>query len=250
VITVLDGRSQASVRRAEQAGMERAAWSDLGVADVLLSIVPPGEARRLAGKMTGLWAGAARKPLFVDCNAVSPDAVREIGALFEAIGAPFVDAGIVGGPPKTGERGPTFYASGKDAGGFAKLTTYGLAIEILDGGVGAASALKMSYGGITKGVTAILAVMALASERSGAGDALRREFGRSQPALSKLAARQCPAMIPKAYRWVDEMREIARFQNDEIGADLYEAIARFYERIAADEASGKAETGKLRTFFG
>jgi putative dehydrogenase len=249
-LTVLDGRSEASRQRAARAGMEAAAWSDLASADIFLSIVPPGFARPLAEKMAQLWASAGCAPVFVDCNAVSPASVRGISALFERTEAPFVDAGIIGGPPKSGSPGPTFYACGAGATRFADLAAFGLEIEVLTGSIGTASALKMSYGGITKGMTAILAAMAGAAERSGATAALKREFTKSQPALSSWAARQVPGMIPKAYRWVDEMREVARFQEDEVGADLYEAIARFYERIARDESEGKPQTATLRDFFG
>ena len=41
-------------------------------------------------------------------------------------------------------------------------------------------------------------------------------------------------MPPKAYRWVAEMEEIAKFQEDDpAAAAMYLGIARFYEQIAA-----------------
>jgi hypothetical protein len=61
----------------------------------------------------------------------------------------FVDSGIIGGPPKDAYN-PTFYASADDnivLEGFGGLDKYGLKTSLLKdgGGVGDASALKMSY---------------------------------------------------------------------------------------------------------
>ena len=48
------------------------------------------------------------------------------------------------------------------------MRDYGLDWRIIDGPVGAASGLKMSYAGITKGTTAIAAAMLLGAARFGA----------------------------------------------------------------------------------
>ena len=250
VLTVLDGRSDASRRRAAEAGMEDSSWDALAQADLFLSILPPAQALALATQATGNWKGAERAPTYVDCNAVSPATVVQIEAAVAANGGKFVDAGIIGGPPRPGAEGPTLYASGPHASALASLRGLGLDIKILEGPIGAASALKMSYAGITKGMTAIGAIMALAAIRAGAGDDLKRELANSQPALSAWLNRQCKGMIPKSYRWVAEMEEIAAFQGDDAtGGEIYRAIARFYERIAADEPGAKSETDQLRQWI-
>jgi 3-hydroxyisobutyrate dehydrogenase-like beta-hydroxyacid dehydrogenase len=250
VLTSLEGRGPASRRRAAEARMDDVSWERIAEADLFLSILPPGQALPLAEAMARAWAGRERAPLYVDCNAISPATVEKIGVALAASGTAFVDAGIIGGPPQSGEAGPKIYASGPHAARLGALRGYGLTIEQLDGPVGAASALKMSYGGITKGITAIGAVMALAAIRAGADRALARELSESQAAMFAWLKRQCVGMIPKAYRWVAEMEEIAEFHKDDAaGADLYEAIARLYARLAADAAAGSGETDRLRDFF-
>lgn len=250
VVTSLEGRSESSRKRAEAAGMKDVPWDGLKNADIFLSIVPPGAAVDVAIKAADLWRGSPASPLFVDCNAVSPATVQSMASIFGQAGLPFVDAGIIGGPPKAGALGPTIYVSGDGAVRVEILREYGLVVERIEGPVGAASSLKMSYAGITKGMTAIIATMVLAAERAGSGPALQRAFSSSLPELWAWGGRQSVGMIPKAYRWIDEMREIAAFQNDPIGADLFEAIARFYEHIAADAASAQADADRLRAFFG
>jgi 3-hydroxyisobutyrate dehydrogenase-like beta-hydroxyacid dehydrogenase len=223
---------------------------ELAPADIFLSIVPPGEAEGLAQRLAPVLARAPKKPIYVDCNAVSPQTVEAIARIVEPTGAPFVDAGIIGGPPKPGAPGPVFYLSGEKAGEVAALGQFGLACKVLEGPVGAASALKMSYAGITKGLTALASVMILAATRAGTADALRRELGDSQPMLLAWFERQIPSMFGKAYRWVAEMEEIAEFvAADEAAQELFIGNAHLYERLAADFAGAKTESGQLALFF-
>jgi len=69
------------------------------------------------------------------------------------------------------------------------------------GPVGAASALKMAYAGLNKGLTALAAAMAPAATRTGAAKALREELAYSQPQLLAHIGRSLPDMYPKAHRW-------------------------------------------------
>ncbi|HUN52078.1 MAG TPA: DUF1932 domain-containing protein [Candidatus Sulfotelmatobacter sp.] len=250
VLTSLAGRSAASAGRAEAAGMRAVSDAEVAAADMILSIVPPGEALPLARRFAPLLRATSRKPLYADCNAVSPRTVQAIAEVIAATGAPFVDAGIIGGPPKPEGKGPAFYASGAEAGRLAVLRDFGLDVPLLDGPIGAASALKMSYAGITKGLTALGSVMLLAATRGGAAAALQRELAQSQPALLAWLTRQVPGMYPKAYRWVAEMQEIADFAGDDpAGRRIFEGAAELYQRLAADVAGEQAEVGALSAFL-
>ncbi len=56
-------------------------------------------------------------------------------------------------------------------------------------------------------------------------------------------------MFPKAGRWVAEMQEIADFAGGDPEAHaVYEAISRFYARLADDHAGEQSETGVLAGF--
>lgn len=209
VTTSLAGRSEASAKRAREAGMRPVTDEEAVAADFFLSIVPPGDALPLAEKYASVIKRGNHKPVYVDCNAVNPETAVRIADVISDSGAPFVDAGIIGGPPRRDGYRPAFYASGADAARFAALREFGLDARVMDGPVGAASAMKMSYAGITKGFTALAAVMMLAATRAGTAEALRQELSQSQPALLAWLERQMPAMYSKAYRWVAEMEEIA-----------------------------------------
>jgi putative dehydrogenase len=249
VTTVLDGRSAESLARAREAGMVPVTDTEAVTADVVMSIVPPAAAVPLAERLLPRLQASRQKPIYVDCNAVNPKTVVEIASIVTSTGCPFVDAGIIGGPPKPNYDGPVFYASGDAAGRFAALGEYGLKVRVLDGPAGAASAVKMSYAGITKGFTALSAAMMLAAAREGTAETLHRELSESQPALLAWLTRQMPAMYSKAYRWVAEMEEIAEFVADDPAArQAYLAYARLYERFAADYDGDKREVGALAEF--
>ncbi|MGD9925537.1 MAG: DUF1932 domain-containing protein [Pseudorhodoplanes sp.] len=249
VLTSLAGRSEASAKRAQAAGMIDASDTEIAAADVILSIVPPGEALPLAQRLTPALTAANNKPVYADCNAVSPDTVKRIAAAIEATGAPFADAGIIGGPPRAGYGGPVFYYSGPEAGSLERLNDFGLVFRRVNDEIGAASALKMSYGGITKGLTAVGSAMLLAANRAGVAEALHAELAASQPNLLAYFQRSVPDMFGKAYRWVAEMEEIAHFTGGGPSREMYEAIADLYERLAADNHSEKADIGALAQFF-
>jgi 3-hydroxyisobutyrate dehydrogenase-like beta-hydroxyacid dehydrogenase len=246
VVTSLSGRSEASAKRARDAGMIPVSDQECAQADYFLSILPPSEALPLAKKMAGLIGPGNKKPIYVDCNAVSPPTKVEIGNVILKSGAPFVDVGIIGLPPQKDGSSPFLHASGADAARFAPLGDFGINVNVIEGPIGAASALKMSYAGITKGVTALGAMMMLAATRNGAAQGLRSEFDRSQKALLPWFQRSIPAMYSKAYRFVGEMDEIADFVGDDPAArKMYEAIAEFYTRFAADFAGKQEETNAL-----
>jgi len=249
VITELEGRSAASAGRAAAAGMRAVRLEELTTAELILSILPPAAALPFARRLASPLSAVSRKPVFVDCNAVSPQTARLIGATITASGAPFVDAGIIGPPPRQGGTQPTFYASGSDAPRFAVLRAYGLDVRVLDGPVGAASGLKLCFAGINKGIIAVATAMTLAAQRMGAAAELREELARRQPELLASLGRKVPDMLPKAYRWVAEMQEISQVASAESAGGLYLGAADLYERIARSMSSDPSQLQALRDFF-
>jgi 3-hydroxyisobutyrate dehydrogenase-like beta-hydroxyacid dehydrogenase len=246
ILISLSGRSAASADRVERARLE-VVYDDRRLTDgvdYILSIVPPGAAVEVAERLRTPLRNAASPPLFVDCNAIAPTTMHGIAHLLDPLLV--VDAGIIGGPPIPGSQdpaaGPRFYASGPHAHRLVALTRYGLDIVVIDAPIGAASGLKLSYAGLTKGFTALAAAIVTAATRDGLAEALRIELARTQPQFLDRIDRFVPSMFPKAYRWVAEMEQIAEFIADPAaGATIYEAAARLYEAIAADILDGQPQ---------
>jgi putative dehydrogenase len=240
------GRSAASETRARNAGIELVPEASLAEADYIFSIVPPKEAIATAERVARLIAGAHTKPVYVDWNAVSPDTVSKVATILDGAAARFVDGGIIGGPPAAEGAGPQLYASGPHASLIGKLGDCGIRFKIMDEPIGGASALKMSYAGITKGLTALAAAMLLAANRAGCEEALIAELSASQPQLLTSFRRSIPDMFSKAERWAPELREIAHFIGaGQIESGIYNSIAAFYEGLAADFNHDKTEVSVL-----
>ena len=250
VLTSLDGRSAATVERAAAAGMEDASPETITTADLILSIVPPGEAVALAEGFVKRLSESRHKPVFIDCNALSPETKTQVAVTLAETGCDVIDGAIVGAPPQAGEKGPRFYVSGEQSGRASVLRALGVDLRQIDGPIGAAAALKMSYSGVSKGLTAIGAAMLLAASRSGSSRDLYQELHESLPQLLSRFETGIPDMYPKAYRWVAEMREIAAFlSEDKAAAMIFEGAAQLYDRLATDIASEGQERRTLDEFL-
>ena len=235
VITSLAGRSARTRALAASAGVEDVGDDGTLVreADMLLSILVPARAQDFALRLAPALQAAAKGLLYVDCNAIAPQTARRLGAIVEAAGGRFVDAGIIGPPPVPGAAGTRFYASGGAAQEFAALAASGLDVRVVGERPGDASAVKMCYAALTKGTTAIMTELLVAAERLGVGEPLRAELERSQAAMRERMCKGVPAMVPKAHRWVGEMEEIARtFEAIGLTPLTFEGAAALYAFVA------------------
>jgi L-threonate 2-dehydrogenase len=187
--------------------------------------------------------------VFVDFNAIDVTTKQAVAATIAATGAVFADGAIIGLPPQDGEAGPRFYVAGPGAAALARLGNFGLDVRVMEGSVGTAAALKMSYAGITKGLTAIATAMVLAATRAGSAEALHAELAASQPQLLARFGKALPDMMPKAYRWVAEMEEIAAFAGTDGARAIYSGAAEIYRRIAEDERGARTEIAALEAFL-
>jgi 3-hydroxyisobutyrate dehydrogenase-like beta-hydroxyacid dehydrogenase len=232
VAVALEGRSPTTKERAAAAGLE-----DVGSlrelaerTDVLLSIVPPASALQVAGTLaTAVRPGT----LVVDANAISPARAREVAAVLEGAGATYVDGGIVGAPPRPGGRTDLFL-SGPGAEELApRLAGDGLASTAIGVGPTDASALKMCHAAWSKGTSALLIAIRAVARRHGVEDPLAELWGRVQPAVLSRSESE-GSVAGRAWRWVDEMTEIARtFEDAGLPGDAALGAARLYERLVS-----------------
>ena len=205
VIWASAGRSSATARRAEAAGLDDAGTLDelTRRAGAILSVCPPHAALELAREVAG-YGG-----VFVDANAVSAATSRAVGEVIVSGGGTYVDGGIVGSPPTA--RGTTrLYLSG-DAGPAVAGLFAGTIVDarVLSDRIGDASAMKMAYAAWTKGTAAlVLNVRALARE-AGLEAALLADWDESIPHLREMSLQAARSAAAKGWRWDTEMEEIA-----------------------------------------
>ena len=233
VITCLNGRSQRTRQLAEKAGIVDVPTYPEFVteADLILSIMVPAQAMSAASVVAEALQQTDATLTYTDCNAIAPQTVRKLGDIITSAGGTFVDASIIGPPPRT--PGATrFYASGPDLNLFSELNDYGLDVRALGEEVGLASAIKMCYASLTKGLTALCTELLTAASVLGVSDALTAEFQLSQSALFERMEKGLPSMPPKARRWIGEMEEIsATFEHVGLTPNILTGAADMYRFV-------------------
>ena len=228
VIGVTKGRSQATIDRARgaQVSFIETLEEAMSMVDVVVSICPPEAALDVARDVqeTGY------EGIYVDGNAVSPQTAVAIGELF---GNRFVDGGIVG-PPARRSGTTRFYLSGALANDVVGLFVDTLVTaQVISGGAGSASALKMCYAAYTKGSSALVMAVRALAESNGVTEALLAEWDLSQKGLRDSSERTALGTSPKAWRFEGEMLEIAStFDAAGLPAGFHRAAAEIYERMA------------------
>jgi 3-hydroxyisobutyrate dehydrogenase-like beta-hydroxyacid dehydrogenase len=211
VITCLQGRSERTRSLAGRANITDVLSYQALVAqaDMVLSILVPAQAQQAARLVAQAIAETNAEVVYADCNAISPETTRQIGEIISAAGGGYVDASIIGGPPRR-QYTPRLYASGPHVGDLERLNQFGLQVVVLGEEIGWASAIKMCYAALTKGFAALSTELLTAAEILGVSGALRQEFQMSQSALYERMERGLPRMPAKSRRWVGEMEEISR----------------------------------------
>lgn len=241
VIAHLADRSARTRGLAEKAGIEEVVSYDSLVeeADVVLCILVPAEAAAAAQTVAEALRRTGNDLLYADCNAVAPQTTIDIAETITEAGGRFVDASIIGPPPRR-EGATRFYASGAHAGDLAKLEDFGLDVPVISDSVGDASAIKMCYAGMTKGLTALCTNLLVAAEALGIRDALIEEWGLSQEAMLD-RVQGLPNMPPKSRRWVGEMEEIAAtMAGVGLSPKFHEGAADLYRLVGASALADRA----------
>lgn len=233
VVATLAGRSSRTRGLAYGIEVLPSLGDVVAVADVVVSVVPPGEALAVARAVRSC-DGA---PLYADLNAVSPATMAGVA---EAV-APWdvVDGSISGGPPD--ESVTRVYLSGARASEVAALAHPRLDVRVLDGGIGAASAVKMSTASVYKGMAALLLHAVVAAEANGVADVVLDDLARAYPDEVARIAPRLSMSASKAHRYVGEMREIAATQEAAgLPREVFEAMAVAYESVARTAAGARS----------
>ena len=246
VCTALEKRSERSRTMAAEIGL-----TDLGSisrltaeCDLVMSVMNPGAALEFAKEAAAAIGAQQHKPVFIDCNAVAPDTMREIDAAIRAAGSRCLDGGLIGPPPR-GSAKVNLYVSGPAASDLLQLENPQLRVHFVSEKLCDASAVKMCYSAFNKGTQGLLLETLMASHRLGVADIVEQQLLSSRADLYNWLLGALPQLPPKAYRWVPEMYEIARtFEGVGMTPRIFQGEADMFELIAAT-ALGK-ETPETR----
>ena len=227
VVATTAGRSARTRRLAAGLRLLPSLDEVVAIADVVLSVTPPGQAVAAAGSIAEAARRTGTTPLVADLNAVAPPTMARIADA--CAGLPLVD-GSISGPPPSVRPGARIFLSGPRAAEVAGLPWDGrVEPVVLDAGLGAASALKMCTASVYKGLNALVTQAMRTAGRYGVLDQVVADLARND--LDGSAGVVVAAT--KAHRFVDEMREIATTQ---AGAGLTPALFEAFAAVYADVA--------------
>jgi 3-hydroxyisobutyrate dehydrogenase-like beta-hydroxyacid dehydrogenase len=242
VITCLAGRGEGSRARAQRAGFRDVPSLEalVSAADIVLSILPPESAPQVARDVARAMRSAGRTPPYADCNAVAPETARGIGATITAVGAEFIDGGIIGTPPGKSNLPTRIYVSGPRAEIMLEFNGKGVDVRASGPEIGRASAIKMCYAAVSKGTNALHTAALVTAEALGVGQAVRDEWQLSAPSVYDRMQKSVPWLAADAARWVGEMVEIAKtFDSCGVTPKFHQGAADIFRLLDASPFSAE-----------
>lgn len=174
----------------------------------------------------------------------------------------FLDGGIIGPPPrpKASDSSTETASSSTPEWTLPSLVMSGphvhthlpaalrktLNITILDHNIGTASTLKSCFASMTKGMTALATISFATAQQANVLPHLTSHLEKYSPKLLEQARGSMSTMPPKAYRWVEEMRQIgSTFATEgglDCGEEVFKGIAELYRFVAEDTVLGEERT--------
>lgn len=235
VVTMLAGRSLLSKARASRSNME--SLLDLqqlvSVSDFIFSIMPPQKAQNFAEEIAVAMSASGKTPVFVDCNAISPDTTLSIAAIIEGAGAKMLNVGIVGPPPGRGSS-TKFFASGDDVDMLKFIEGDDIKVIPVNGDLIKASSIKMCYAALTKGMMTLHTSVLVAAELLGVSSEIHNELAQSQKFHWEGMNKRVSMYACDAGRWAGEMDQISdTFDSVGMTPNLHKGAADIFRLLDA-----------------
>jgi 3-hydroxyisobutyrate dehydrogenase-like beta-hydroxyacid dehydrogenase len=248
VLTYAKDRSETTRRRAENLGVVCMDSLDDLVAsvDLIVSIVVPFAAKRVAAKVAKAAAKRQRRDLlYLDANAISPMTAGEIGTVLSRSGVEFVDGCIIGSAAKI-DKGAVVYVSGPQAARVQELESHGFAVRVLGDAVAQASAFKVVYAGLTKGLQGLFVELLVGAKKFGLLGEIIARYEESFPGLLERVAPSIVGLRIHAARRAEEMVELKQtFSHNGMTAVVAPAIQKILRAIA-DLKPGESSESAVR----
>jgi 3-hydroxyisobutyrate dehydrogenase-like beta-hydroxyacid dehydrogenase len=194
--------------------------------DIVISAVTASSARDAAREITPFLKS---HHIYVDINSISPALKQEIDAIIRTSSATFVEAAVMAPVPPYGHSVPMLLG-GNGAPLFAEtMAPFGMRLEVLQGRVGTAAAVKMCRSIVVKGLEALLLECVLGAGHFNAEERVFASLNESFPGIDwkKLANYMISRVVIHGERRAHEMEEVSETLRA-IGIDpiMAEATAR------------------------
>ncbi|HJX09833.1 MAG TPA: NAD(P)-binding domain-containing protein [Candidatus Binatia bacterium] len=246
VLTYDKDRGEVSRKRGENAGVKPLPSMARLVkeAELIVSIVVPSAAKQVAAKVAKAVAKSGRKELlYLDANAISPMTTDAIAAVLKPAGVNFVDGCIIGSAARMG-KGTIVYVSGPEAQRLQALAALGIPIRVLGPNTSQASAFKVVYAGLTKGLQGLFVELLMGARRFGLMNEVRAQYEESFPGLLDKISTSIVGLRIHAARRAEEMDELKRtFNHHGMKSFMAPAAQKVLEAIAELGAGEASDSG-------
>jgi len=213
-------------------------------AELIVSIVIPFAAKKVASKVAKAAAKVGRKDLlYLDANAISPMTADDITKTLVPAGVKFVDGCIIGAAAKMG-KGSIVYVSGPDAARLHDLESFNIPIKVLGPSTNQASAFKVVYAGLTKGLQGLFCELLMGARHFGLLDEIRAQYEASFPGLLDKVSGSIIGLRIHAGRRAEEMDELKRtFNTQGLNSYMAPAVQKVLQAIAALDVGQTSASG-------
>ena len=246
VLTYDKDRGEVSRKRGENAGVKSTASMPELVrsSELIVSIVVPSAAKRVAENVAAAVRESGRKDLlFLDANAISPMTADDIAGVLNAAGVNFVDGCIIGSAARMG-KGTIVYVSGPQASKLQALESFDIPTKVLGANTNQASAFKVVYAGLTKGLQGLFCELFMGARRFGLLKELTAQYEESFPGLIDKVSSSIVGLRIHAGRRAEEMDELKRtFNHHGLESFMAPAVQKVLESIAALETGKASDSG-------
>ena len=208
-------------------------------ARVILSVVTASSALDAA---SSLASDLTPDHLFVDLNSVSPATKQEIAAAIDAGAGRCVEGAIMAPVSSADHRVPILLNGASASELCSVLSPYRMRLEVIDGPIGAAAAVKMCRSIVIKGLEALLLECSLAAGEYGAADRVYDSLAETYPGMDwrKVANYMIGRVLEHGERRAREMEEVAHtLRAAGIEPLMAEATARRQDWEAALRSDGR-----------
>jgi 3-hydroxyisobutyrate dehydrogenase-like beta-hydroxyacid dehydrogenase len=246
VLTYDQDRGETSRKRAANAGVRSLPSMTQLVSDaeLIVSIVIPSAAKRVAEKVADAVMQSGRRDLlYLDANAISPMTADDIAGVLAPAGVSFVDGCIIGSAARMG-KGTIVYVSGAAAERLCALEGFNIPIKVLGPRSNQASAFKVVYAGLTKGLQGLFCELLMGARRFGMLQEIRAQYEESFPGLLDKVSSSIVGLRIHASRRAEEMDELKRtFNHNGMESFMAPAAQKVLQAIAALDLGEASATG-------
>lgn len=251
VITAGDGRSQQTLDNIRNTGIKNTGSLENTVekADIILSLTSPEASLEMAEKISFCLQNSNKKPLYVDLNSNTPDVALAIEKLFASIDIPFINGAVMGASKDIPETA-VFVLSGIHRKRFSDL--FGHIFKIKDAGekTEAASAYKLLFSMVNKGMNALFFETMTAASHFGILDELNDSLQEFLPGTYQDLMKTTPTYPQHLFRRIDEMKGLSQMlENENLPNVIASGIAKTFKTVYQSQIfEGEEPKNVIETF--